>query len=434
MWKTFKAEIKYIFKNKWRITGLIMLLFIPFTYGFLYMNAYWSPFSHVDRLKVGVVSKDTTTSNDIWDKSVIKSLDESEFTVGQNQVYDVVKADINPDNAKEAVESGKYSAMIIIPDGYNTQMDKIVSEIKKLPTNPSISQMEKIKDEYDKLPKATFYFSYKNSYLQGEMMNFFSSNTNMVLKTLMPYIDTITSPTTAIQLLKDIIYKGAKAFVSIEKIGNKTMNTYGSGLAPYFISIALWAGALATLFVVKNERHVFEISTLKHMLGKLFIWILIGWIQSTILISAIWIQGINLGSNQWQLYLFAYFMSTIFPTIVMFSAYTMRYGDIGEFIVVIMLVAQLISSSGTFPVEMQNIIFKIIHPIAPFSYTVGTIREIMWNPDIGIIFKNIGILLIFPIVIAPLSIYINYRFDKKTSRVRNGQRVYKSFEIHMGDV
>lgn len=434
MFKTFIAELKYIFKDKWRIAGFILLLFIPLTYGFLYMNAYWAPFSHVDRLKVGVVSQDKTTSAKDWDKKVISSLDEGTFTAGQNQIYDVVKSTINPTTAREAVESGKYSGMIIIPDGYNAQMDKIEAEIKRLPTNPTLTQLKAVKHEYDLLPKATFYFSYKNSYLGGEMMNFFSKNTQMVLKTLFPYIDQGTSSSSKIiDFFKDMIYKGASNFVTINRVGHDTINSYGSGLAPYFISIALWAGALATLFVVKNERHVATEGTIKHMFGKLMVWIMIGWIQATMLISALWIQGIDLGDRQWQLYLFAYFMATAFPTIVMFSAYTMRFGDIGEFIVVIMLVAQLISSSGTFPVEMQNIIFKIIHPIAPFTYTIAGLREIMWAPDTSIIFENLGYLLLFPIVIAPISIFLNWWFDKKNVKEIDGIKHYKSFEIHMGD-
>ncbi|RTZ69086.1 MAG: hypothetical protein DSZ21_00585 [Tenericutes bacterium] len=111
-----------------------------------------------------------------------------------------------------------------------------------------------------------------------------------------------------------------------------------------------------------------------------------------------------------------------------------RYGDLGEFAVVIILVIQLTSSSGTFPVEMQNIIFKIIHPIAPFTYSIDSFRELLYEPNVFDIIKNIAILLVFPLVLVPFSLFLNYRFDKRTVKFSNDVPQYRSYEIHLGDL
>ena len=437
MWKTFRAEFKHIFRNKWRAIAFIMLLLIPFTYGFLYMNAYWAPFSHVDQLKIAIVSRDSGTAADSFIKHMTT---DGSLTAGKNQVYKVVEDESIKADPEAAVDSGKYAAVIVVPEGYSNMISAFDTKQKAHNAVERLSFLNK--DFTDSLSsitdtkyhKVSFYFSYKHSYLSGEMTNFVAQNTGMVLSSLYPNLANSGLTNTIIKQLLDIAHTNTNPLISIEKNGSDVFKSYGTGLAPYFVSIALWAGALATLFIVKNERYIKTESTVKHFFGKAAVWILIGWIQATILITAITLQGVRLGwDRQWELYLFAYFMATIFPLVVMSVAYTMRYGDLGEFLVVILLVMQLISSSGTFPVEMQNIIFKIIHPIAPFTYTIDSIREIMWDTDILHLFGNMGILLIFPIIAVPLSLFINWRFDKKNVREIDGIKEYQSFEIHLGD-
>lgn len=455
MWKTFRAELKHIFTNKWRIAGLILLIFLPFVYGFLYMNAYWAPFSHVDKLKIAIVSKDEASPSSenpsLADLLIKKMVKTGAITAGSNQVYDVVEDKNISDDPEGAVDSGKYAAVIIIPKGYSDAMTQFAIDLTPSKINPT-AQL-KIKESLERAiksmeilnPKAgdkkgydrvTFYFSYKHSYLAGEMVNYISTNTKLVLNSLFPQI--LSSNTGAdaslIHILEDMARNKTSNIFSIHKYGNERFNSYGMGLSPYFISIALWAGALATLFVVKNERHIKTENVYKHYFGKLLIWIAIGWMQALILTTAITIQGVNLGwGNQWKIFAYALFMATVFPTIVMGVAYTMRFGDMGEFMVVILLVIQLISSSGTFPVDMQNIIFKIIHPVAPFTYTISSLREIMWDTNIAKLFMNMGVLLLFPLAITPLTLFLNYRYDVKSKITIDNKTLYKSYEIHLGD-
>ena len=449
MFKTFITEFKHIFKSKWRILGVFILLFIPFIYGFLYMNAYWAPFQHVDKLKIAVVSRDTKTDGTQEDlsKAFTKYLVSHGITAGKNQIYSLVEDQSISVNPEESVDNGKYAAIIVIPKGFTSAMKGF--DVAITPTSV-IADPTIISKEFEKAvklmggtpapghknyDKVTFYFSYKHSYLAGEMANYASNNLRVALAAVFPDFTKVTAnlPAPIASMINKMLAIGqsqTSGLVSLTRTGYSHMNTYGMGLAPYFISIALWAGALATLFVVKNERHIKTESTLKHLAGKWLVWVTIAWIQAQILITAITLQGIRIGMDQWQLYAFSLFMATIFPTIVMFVGYSIRYGDIGEFLVVILLVAQLISSSGTFPVEMQNIIFKIIHPVAPFTYTIQALREIMWNPDTTIILKDMAILLIFPAIAIPLSFYFNWKFDKK---IYANNRFYNSYEIHMGD-
>ena len=283
------------------------------------------------------------------------------------------------------------------------------------------------------------------------MTNFLSQSNSLVIKVMFPdllsaikdlsnkpAIKLLISKLTGIVIGNDPASQWRNLVQTLkDKIITKSapnIKTYGFGLAPYFISIALWAGALVMTFVIKNERHIKTEGTMKHYFGKTLLWVISGWIQTLILITVAWLQGVDLGfENQWELYLMALLTSTIFTMTVQAASYTMRYGDMGEFLVVILLVLQLTSSSGTFPVEMQNIIFKIIHPIVPFTYSIDAIREIFWNPDWLVIVEDSLVLMLFPIIFIPITLTINYLFDKKTVKVINGIKTYKSFEKHMGD-
>ncbi|MCK5867573.1 MAG: YhgE/Pip family protein, partial [Mycoplasmataceae bacterium] len=467
-------------------------------------------FKHVDRLKIAVVSRD---QGDKTSNLLIKNLHgKGTLSVG-NQIYNIEdKTNELKDHPREAVESGEYAAVIVIPKGYGggqriisgfiyslikdeaaglsatTEFNKWLNlpstkndfikhqNLKKLIDNLNINSKD-ITLKYfiahssmDELLKAshkdikdisvtgkenyeavTFINSYKHSYLAGEMTNFLSQSNSLVIKVMFPdllsaikdlsnkpAIKLLISKLTGIVIGNDPASQWRNLVQTLkDKIITKSapnIKTYGFGLAPYFISIALWAGALVMTFVIKNERHIKTEGTMKHYFGKTLLWVISGWIQTLILITVAWLQGVDLGfENQWELYLMALLTSTIFTMTVQAASYTMRYGDMGEFLVVILLVLQLTSSSGTFPVEMQNIIFKIIHPIVPFTYSIDAIREIFWNPDWLVIVEDSLVLMLFPIIFIPITLTINYLFDKKTVKVINGIKTYKSFEKHMGD-
>ena len=489
MKKTFVAEIKHIFKNKWRIITFILMLFTPFIYGFLYMNAFWSPFQHVSNLKIGIVDRNQTDMSNKLTNTIVKN----NITIA-NQIYKLKKVKDNK-NSKNLVDSGEYAAILEIPKEFKKGIESIsnvfqenigiiyktiekpiqekyksikeIIEDKKFPEtnswkigfkpNSKIST-NYIMNEFKKNAKGKllFYNSFKHNYLKGEITNFLGESLdlyfNIISNPLYFYtnkiidkIDKITGISKKdIKKIKDEFHKVIKSFIpnkndinkllDLRRTTSKLVNTYGFGLSPYFISIALWAGSLTMGLIIKNKRYIKTEGTLKHYFGKWLVWIFAGIIQSLILLISITLQGVNLGwKYQWELFLFVIFCSIIFVSIVQAVSYSFRYSDLGEFAIIILLIIQLISCSGTFPVEMQNIVFRIISPVIPFTYVIEIIREIFWEPNILLILKNIIILFVFPTFIIPISLLINWRFDKKNLSLNNNIKTYKSFEIHLGD-
>ncbi len=248
MWKTFIAEIKHLFKNKWKFAGFIIMLFIPFMYGFLYLNAYWAPFKHVDKLHIAIVSKDELKKdgkNTIAGR-LVDDITKHGITAGTKNIYTYhLESDQSiRNNPEEAVDSGEYSAVIIIPKGYSEELElastfliaattdsgSYIDNIKKWEQENSLKLNKKehvnlknlaikaksnlkipnstlfdsisIGDIFEAsskdvatlnvsksslpLDRITFYNSYKHSYLAGEMTNYISSSLSLVIKTIDP--------------------------------------------------------------------------------------------------------------------------------------------------------------------------------------------------------------------------------------------------------
>lgn len=444
MIKTFLAELKYIFKSKWRWLEWILVALIPFIYGFLYMNAYWDPFGHTDKLRVAVVNLDNGDKGDL----LAKEISSQSSTIAGSDVYNInIEYLDHPTNipteevAKEMVNNDEYQAIIIIPDSYSDMVNELHVELAKAGLTAGVDLPDLI-DEVTSVISGiitshreesfiTFYNSFKHSYLAGEMTNFGSGLTKLMVDSIFPNIGSINAP---IDALNEFVVKTVDLdILDVNNIGGN-IDTYGFGMAPYFISIALWAGALSMTFLIKNDRHIKDSSTLKHYFGKSIMWILTGWVQTTLLITAITFQGVNIGSDQWMIFLLAYFVSFIFSLTVQGIAFSLRYGDLGEFAAVVLLVLQLVSSSGTYPVDVQNQIFQWINPVIPFTYSIDGLRETLYNPQWQEILKDCGILLIFPTVAITTSLGINYWFDRKNKFMVDNVWNYKSFEIHMDDM
>ena len=62
----------------------------------------------------------------------------------------------------------------------------------------------------------------------------------------------------------------------------------------------------------------------------------------------------------------------IFSLVFTFSA-------IGKALAIVVLVLQIAASGGTFPIEMTPTFFQLIHPLLPFTYCIGAMREICFG-------------------------------------------------------
>ena len=101
-------------------------------------------------------------------------------------------------------------------------------------------------------------------------------------------------------------------------------------------------------------------------------------------------------------------------------------GDIGKFIVLIILVLQLAASGGTFPVETISEGFKGFTNILPMTYSIRAFRDILIPVDNSLLYRNTCILLgivigvnIINMIIELIKIRINKNIKEKNGKIED---------------
>ncbi|EJY96043.1 hypothetical protein [Staphylococcus arlettae] len=95
---------------------------------------------------------------------------------------------------------------------------------------------------------------------------------------------------------------------------------------------------------------------------------------------------------------------------------TTLLGNVGKFLALMLLILQLGSSEGTFPIETSNGFFQFLNPILPMTYVIKGIRESIFGFTGAIPYHDAVIYLIILIVISLIVLFFSwmmkYKFPK----------------------
>ncbi len=176
------------------------------------------------------------------------------------------------------------------------------------------------------------------------------------------------------------------------------VKNYGTGFAPYFIGLALWVGALMISFLVKslNTRILMSrASSIAAVIASYLPMLIISIVQAVILL--LFIQfGLDMNINYvWQYYLFGVLVSFCFTAIVQF--FRASLGTVGMVVIVVLLMLQLCTAAGTFPIEAEIPFFNVLNPYLPMTYVVQGFRMAMCGLSPSYMVNSVIILAIFTI-------------------------------------
>lgn len=249
------------------------------------------------------------------------------------------------------------------------------------------------------------------------------------LKDKMPDLaDGVTTLYEGVAQLNDKMEDGAKKISDKLVAGNKIMGDfasdpvkvkndplfevkqYGYGLAPNFMSLGLWVGALLMFFVLNDEvQEDMKVSAGSVVLGKYFTYALIGVAQAVSL--SLFVLKLGLTPPNVKIYIvFNIFLSLVFIAIIQNLIFVM--GDVGRVLAIVILILQLTSSGGTFPRELLPKFFRVINPVLPFTYSISAMREINSGIDFNVLNKDIRILSLYLILSLALTLLLKAQADK----------------------
>lgn len=171
--------------------------------------------------------------------------------------------------------------------------------------------------------------------------------------------------------------------------------SYGYGLAPYFMALALWVGALG-YFLMRpaiREQMITEGRPLwRVMLRSAALPMLMGVVQSLVMVSVI-VFGLGMApANAWGLAGFAVLTSVTFMAIN--QALIALLGPPGRFFALMLIVLQLSAAGGTYPVQTAPALFQALHPWLPMTYAVESFRSLIAGGTIGVD-RGITVMLIW---------------------------------------
>jgi putative membrane protein len=92
-----------------------------------------------------------------------------------------------------------------------------------------------------------------------------------------------------------------------------------------------------------------------------------------------------------------------------------NFGDIGKFLGLIILVLQLASSGGTFPIETVTKGFRWLNPLLPMTYTNKLMKESLVAIESNLLTKYILIVLAIFLVFLVINISLDIYRTKKDS-------------------
>ncbi|TCI42307.1 YhgE/Pip domain-containing protein [Exiguobacterium sp. SH1S4] len=151
---------------------------------------------------------------------------------------------------------------------------------------------------------------------------------------------------------------------------------YGTGFAPYFMSLGLFVGALLLSIVYplydpagKPKR------SLSWLLSKSGVLIVIGFVQALVLnVAMMALLGLEVESPL-RFFGFSWLVSITFLLIVQLLVTTL--GNPGRFVAIVLLILQLTTSAGTFPLELIPRSLQPFNALLPMTYTVAGYKEIL---------------------------------------------------------
>lgn len=210
----------------------------------------------------------------------------------------------------------------------------------------------------------------------------------------------------------------ASSPVGVTKSAVNHVPNYGTGFAPYFLSLGLFVGALLISIVFPLvQTAIPPTSGLAWATSKMTVLGIVGVVQAliavAILIFGLGLEPVNLG------WFIATAIMTSFTYLAIVQLLVSVLGDSGRFVAIIILILQLTTSAGTFPLELIPKPLQIFNQWLPMTYSVQGFKAAISSTDVAFIQWNNGILLAFFIVaiVCTLSYFVIV-FKKRYSKVQ----------------
>ncbi|MFF3857860.1 YhgE/Pip family protein [Streptomyces sp. NPDC002209] len=183
------------------------------------------------------------------------------------------------------------------------------------------------------------------------------------------------------------------------KLANQSLHkapNYGTGFAPYFIPLSLWVGAMVAYMLIAplNRRALAAGASPWRIAFAGWLPVVgIGVVQVLALMSVLhWGLGLELAHPALAIGFLALATACFAAMVQWLNA---KFGAAGRILVLVVLMLQLTSAGGTYPVETSPAFFNWIHPYLPMTYIVEGLRRLISGGDLTRVWVGCAVLVAF---------------------------------------
>lgn len=198
------------------------------------------------------------------------------------------------------------------------------------------------------------------------------------------------------------------------------VDTYGAGVAPFYTNLALWVGGFVLIAIFKLEvdrTGVGSPSPAQSYFGRWLLLVALAAVQAVIVCAGDLVLGVQCVEPA------AFMAAGVFASFVYLNiiyALAVAFKHIGKALAVVLLIMQIPGSSGMYPVEMMSGFFQAIHPLLPFTYGIGALREAIGGMygaaywvDLAHLALFLPVAFLIGLVARPYLLNVNLLFDRK---------------------
>lgn len=187
--------------------------------------------------------------------------------------------------------------------------------------------------------------------------------------------------------------------VHLAKSVHNEVPNYGTGFAPFFIPLALWVGAMIAYMVLRplNPRQL--AGTTSAWRATLSGWlpaVVLGFAQVGVLIAVLRLTlGLD-AANWWGVVGILLLATASF--LALMQGINALIGPAGRVVALALLMLQLTSAAGTYPIETSPGFFQTISPWLPMSWLVAALRRLISGGEMTVVWQACGVLTLFLVI------------------------------------
>ena len=185
-------------------------------------------------------------------------------------------------------------------------------------------------------------------------------------------------------------------------------DNFGSQMAPLYTTIGVWIGSLLMLVAIKvtvsrKAREDLTNPKLHQLfLGRFGIFALLSFLQTTVLaVGNMLFLGVQ--TNEPFLYLLCFWLAGFVFTFIIYTL-VVSFANLGKAIAVFLLIIQITSGGGSFPLPILPDFFQWLSPFLPATHVINAMRAAMMGVYQADFWIEIGYLLLFLIPFALLGL------------------------------